>query len=303
MAQTFNPEHVMLSDSIGKEIADAGFTRAFLDQFVSQSLIVKLGQPVNMTSRMQRISDGLGELSDAYFVGEGEKIGTAKFEGTDYVMEARKIGVILPVTEEFLKYTWANYFNEVVPAIVDKFNKKLNGAAFLGLHGNPFGTNVLASATEAGNVITGELTTDNIYDLEAITPTEPTAIVGHRTTDRVLRGLSDPIANAYIYDRANKTIDGLRYEQLALANGEEYPEGTLIAGDFTGLRYGIPNNSQLRLKIADQATLSKVQNAGPDSGDVHLFEQDMQALRAVFEIAVAIPNGENFAVIEPTAGA
>ena len=44
-----------------------------------------------------------------------------------------------------------------------------------------------------------------------------------------------------------------------------------------------------------------MQNTSPDTGDVNLFEQDMQALRAVFEIAVAIPaNSGNFAAIEPT---
>ena len=74
----------------------------------------------------------------------------------------------------------------------------------------------------------------------------------------------------------------------------------MITGNFNGLVYGIPNGTNLRLKIADQATLSKVQNNGDlDSGDVHLFEQDMQALRAIFEIAVAIPNDEAFAAIQP----
>ena len=53
---------------------------------------------------------------------------------------------------------------------------------------------------------------------------------------------------------------------------------------------------------SDLATLSKVQNTAPDTGDVHLFEQDMQACRFVFEIAVAIPNNEAFAVLQPAAG-
>ena len=74
----------------------------------------------------------------------------------------------------------------------------------------------------------------------------------------------------------------------------------MLTGNFNGLVYGIPNGTTLRLKIADQATLSKVQNSGTDTGDVHLFEQDMQALRAIFEIAVAIPNNEAFAAIQPT---
>lgn len=305
MAQTFNPDHVMLSDTIGKEIADAGFTEEFLKQMVATSALVRLGKREEMNAKMVRKSLGLGELSDAYFVGEGEKIGTAGFNGKDYVLEAKKLAVILPVTEEFLEYTWANYFNEVVPAIVDKFNKKLDGAVFLGLHGNPFGVNVLDSAATAGNVIKGDITTDNVYDLEELPQYDTNAFVGHKTVARGLRGLADGVSQTAVYDKGASTLDDIPYVNLELgmkADGttpEAYPAGTLIAGDFNGLRYGVPQGTQLRLKIADQATLSKVQNAGPDTGDVHLFEQDMQALRAVFEIAVAIPVDEAFAVIEP----
>ncbi|WP_243343563.1 phage major capsid protein [Anaerococcus sp. AGMB09787] len=301
MAQKFDPNHVMLSDTIGKEIADERFTNEFLQSLVNTSLLIKLGSPVEMKAKMERKSLGMGELSNAYFVGEGEKIGTANLKGKDYVMEAKKIATILPVTEEFLEYSWANYFNEIVPVIADKFNKMIDGAAFLGLHNNPFGVNVLASAKKAKKVITG-LDTKSIYDFEALTDKEPNAFVGHRTLNRSLRGLTDDVTKTYIFDRANKTLDGISYEELMLADGEVYPENTLLTGDFSALKYGVPNGSQLRLKIADQATLSKIQNDGTvDSGDVHLFEQDMQALRAVFEIAVAIPVDGYFAAISPDA--
>lgn len=308
MVQTFNPDKVMLKDSIGKEVANDAFTAEFLAQLANVSLVTRLGQRIEMNDRMERKSAGAGELSDAYFVGEGEKIGTAKVEGTDYVLEARKIGVILPVTEEFEHYTWSNYFEEVVPLIVDKFNKKIDGAAFLGLNGNPFGANILAAATESGNVIEGDLNADAIYDLESATANDPNAFVGHRTLNRALRGIVDGTASLQerIFDRPQTptgvgSLDGLPYAQLQLENGAEYPAGTLITGNFNSLRYGIPRGANLRLKVSDEATLSTVQNASPDSGDVHMFEQDMKALRAIFEIAVAIPESlqGDFAVIQP----
>ena len=37
MVQTFNPDTVMLSQSGGQEIKDAGFTREFLQTLVAQS--------------------------------------------------------------------------------------------------------------------------------------------------------------------------------------------------------------------------------------------------------------------------
>ena len=220
-------------------------------------------------------------------------------------MEARKIAVILPVTEEVLNYTWTDYFDSIKDKIVDLFNKKIDGAAFLGLYNNPFGANVLAAAKAASNVVKGDISLENIYAVEDASEKEPNAFVGHRTINRTLRGIRDEVnGGQHVFTKpanpnATGELDGLPYAQLQLQNGQTYPAGTLLTGNFNGLVYGIPNGTNLRLKIADQATLSKVQNSGTDTGDVHLFEQDMQALRAIFEIAVAIPNNEAFAAIEP----
>lgn len=300
MVQTFNPDKVMLSETLGKEIKIDGFTTEFVEGLVSTSKTMQLGEYVEMGSqKIKEVSVVDGELSDAYFVGEGEKIGVAKVETKPYTLKTKKISVILPVTEEFLNYTWAQYFKEVKPLIVDKFNKMLDGDVFLGKHGNVFGNNVLAAATAATNVSSVAMSADAIYDLEMLIDSDPTAFVGHRTANRVLRSAVDTVSKEYIYDRNASTIDGIPYHELKLAQGVEYPKDNVFVGNFKGIKYGLPQGTQLRLKIADQATLSKVQNAGPDTGDVHLFEQDMQALRAIFEIAVAIPNNEAFAVLTP----
>ena len=306
MAQTFSPDNVLLSETLGKEITSEQITDLFTDALVQSSKVIQLGQKVEMDGKMVRKGVELGELTDAYFVGEGQKIGTAKVQTKSYVLEARKIAVILPVTEEVLNYTWTDYFESIKDKIVDLFNKKIDGAAFLGLHGNPFGANVLASAKTANNVVKGDITLDNIYAVEDASEKEPNAFVGHRTINRTLRGIRDDVnGGQHVFTKpanpnATGELDGLPYAQLQLQDGQVYPAGTLLTGNFNGLVYGIPNGTNLRLKIADQATLSKVQNDGTlDSGDVHLFEQDMQALRAIFEIAVAIPNNEAFAAIQP----
>lgn len=311
MAQSFQPDNVLLSDTLGREVSAQPFTNAFLNQLVSTSKLIQLGERVDMgNQRIVRRNGGVGELSDAYFVDEGEKISTAKVEGSDYILETKKIGVILPVSEEFLNYTWSQYFSQIVPVIADKFNKKIDGAAFLGLHNNPFGNSVLAQAQASGNIVAGDLTAENIFDLGATTPNEPTAFVGHRTLNRDLRTITDAdsVNGQFIFERPTSqngigVLDSLPYHALQLSQGEDYPDGTLLTGNFNGLKYGVPNSASLRLKIADQATLSTVQNTDNESlGDVHLFEQDLQALRAVFEIAVAIPEGaKDFAVLQPQA--
>ena len=305
MAQTFNPANVLLSETLGKEITSEYITDLFTDALVQSSKVIQLGQNVEMDGTMVRKGAELGELTDAYFVGEGQKIGTAKVQTKSYVLEARKIAVILPVTEEVLNYTWTDYFDSIKDKIVDLFNKKIDGAAFLGLYNNPFGNNVLNAAKTANNVVKGDITLDNIYAVEEASEKEPNAFVGHRTINRTLRSIRDDVnGGQHVFTKpanpnATGELDGLPYAQLQLQSGQTYPAGTLLTGNFNGLVYGIPNGTNLRLKIADQATLSKVQNTTTDTGDVHLFEQDMQALRAIFEIAVAIPNNEAFAAIEP----
>ena len=306
MAQTFSPDTVLLSETLGKEITSEQITDLFTDELIKTSKLIQLGQKVEMDGKMVRKGVELGQLTDAYFVGEGQKIGTAKVQTKSYVLEARKIAVILPVTEEVLNYTWTDYFESIKDKIVDLFNKKIDGAAFLGLHENPFGNNVLAAAKAATNVVQGDISLDNIYAVEDKSEKEPNAFVGHRTINRTLRGIRDDVnGGQHVFTKpanpnATGELDGLPYAQLQLQDGQTYPAGTLLTGNFNGLVYGIPNGTNLRLKIADQATLSKVKNTGTDAGDVHLFEQDMQALRAIFEIAVAIPNNEAFAAIEPT---
>ena len=306
MAQTFSPDNVLLSETLGKEITSEQITNLFTDELIKTSKLIQLGQKVEMEGKMVRKGVELGQLTDAYFVGEGEKIGTAKVQTKSYVLEARKIAVILPVTEEVLNYTWTDYFESIKDKIVDLFNKKIDGAAFLGLYSNPFGANVLNAAKTANNVVKGDISLDNIYAVEDKSEKEPNAFVGHRTINRTLRGIRDDVnGGQHVFTKpanpnATGELDGLPYAQLQLQDGQNYPAGTLLTGNFNGLVYGIPNGTNLRLKIADQATLSKVQNSTPDSGDVHLFEQDMQALRAIFEIAVAIPNNEAFAAIQPT---
>lgn len=298
MVQTFNPEKVMLSDSLGKEISSNLITAEFVRELANVSKVIQLGERIDMGNQyIKKVKAVDGELSDAYFVGEGEKIGIANVATKDYTLETKKIAVILPVTQEFLSYTWSQYFEQVKPLIVDKFNKVLDGDVFLGLHGNTFGINVKELA-DSNDPVTGGMTFENLINVESLVDSDPTAFVGHRSINTALRGSYDENTKTYLYDRTTNTLDGLPYHELKLAQGAKYPANSLFVGDFKAIKYGLPQGTGLRLKITGDATLSEVQNAGPDSGDVHLFEQDMMALRAIFEIAVAIPNEKAFAKLD-----
>lgn len=303
--QTFNPDNVMLRESLGQNVNSAMLTEQFMELLLPQSALMRLGQPVDMTGQYYNSAHGINsELSDAYFVGEGHKIQTAKITTTEWSMSTVKIGVILPVTDEFLAYTWSDYFSAIVPMVADKFYKRIDGAAFLGLSNNPFGTNVLAAATAAGNVLNGDITVENLYELQDALPYDGTAYVSNRNSERSLRGLVDPISQVPIFERPDRatrlgTLDSFPYVRLDIGNDNgEFTDGTVLFGDFSKIRYGLPRGSQLRMKLDDSATLSTITNA--DGSDVNLFEQEMHAMRFTFDIAVAIPemHQDHFAVLQ-----
>lgn len=305
MAQTFNPDHVLLKDTLGQDIKFGGFSNEVAKGLKKESLAIKLGERVDMGNQyIKRMEGDIGELSDAYIVGEGEKIGTAGFDiSPGYTLETKKISVILPATYEALQYSWSDYFTDIQGHIIDKFSKTIDAGTFFGLYkgaeSNPFGSNVLAAATEAGNVQEGDKTVESLFDLESLTDVDPTTYFGHRGGERELRGIVDEVAQDRIFDKEAGRLNGLNYEEIVLPNSDTYPEGALIVGDPKGIKFGLPVGSGLRLMVANQATLSKIQNVSPDTGDFHLFEQDSMALRAIFEIAIAVPNGNKFAVLQP----
>ena len=60
-------------------------------------------------------------------------------------MRAFKLGVILPVTKEFLNYTYSQFFEEMKPMIAEAFYKSLMKRVFLNQGNNPFGKSIAQS--------------------------------------------------------------------------------------------------------------------------------------------------------------
>lgn len=83
-------------------------------------------------------------------------------------MRAYKLGVILPVTKEFLNYTYSDFFEAMKPMIAEAFARKFDEAGILNVGDNPFNKSIEQSVQTAGNVINGEYNEDNLLDLEAL---------------------------------------------------------------------------------------------------------------------------------------
>ena len=298
---TFNPNNVLLQDAKTGSVPTEQGTLVMKD-FMANSVVAQLATYEPMTKPKKEftyLSGGPG----AYWVGEAERIQTSKAEWLSATMEAKKLGVIIPVSKEFLKYTVAGFFNEIKPAIAEAFYTKFDQAALFG-NNSPYaaGTSVYERITSSGNTI-ARGSTDNLYTdlngLMALVEDGDHDVNGFTTTRRFrqrLRGAVDG-QNKPIF---NDTTAGAPNQVLGLPVGYvdgkawDYGKADLITGDWKYARYGILQN--IEYAISEDATLTTIT---ADGGPVNLFERDMFALRATMHIGFMTLKDDAFAALTP----
>ncbi|WP_079708618.1 phage major capsid protein [Paraliobacillus ryukyuensis] len=268
-----------------------------LQDVMQNSRIMQLGVYEEMNSKEKKF-EYFAQGPGAYWVNETEKIQTSKPTMLQVTMTAKKLGVILPVSREYLHYKLADFFEQMQPKIAEAFYKKFDEAGILGVN-NPFAQSIQKSVTDEGNIVTGDITFDNILAVEDKlydNDVEPNAWVSKTQNHTALRNaqkIENGVAQS-LYDRANGTIDGITTVNLKSGN---MPKGTLFAGNFDHLRYGIPYN--INYQISEDAQLSTITNE--DGSPVNLFEQEMVALRATMDVGLMIIKDSSFAKLQPTA--
>lgn len=295
----FNPDNVLLQDARTGQIPREQGTLVIRD-VMQNSVMMQLAQYEEMTKQekeFQYLADGVG----AYWVDEGEVIQTSKPQWLTATMRAHKLGVIVPVSREFLTYSVTDFFTQVRPLIAEAFYKKFDEATILGVD-NPFAQSLEDSVTTAGHVVTGDINGDTFFELTDyvndagfdvnafISKTQNRSLL-RRVIDGVPQGdtVVDPVR---LYDRNTNTLDGAPVVDL---NSSEMQKGELFAGNFNYVRYGIPYN--LNYAISEDAQLSSIvdENGQP----INLFERELIAIRATMDIGFMVLNDEAFAKIEP----
>lgn len=287
--QEFNPNNVMLSEKKDGTFTPQ-MTNAIMADVANNSVVMQLGTYEEMNGQQEKKFQVQTDGVSAYWVDEGKKIQTSKPEFVEVAMRAKKIGVIILSSREYLNYTWEDYFEEVKPDIVEAFYEKIDEAAILGKD-NPFKFSVEKSATDASHVVDGALDYANILALEDFIYDANNEVTGFITTPRnhsLLRtGAVNP-DNKFetLYDRNSRSIDG-----LPTVGFKSVDKGTIYAGDWKNMRYGVPYN--ITFKISEDGTLSTIKNA--DGSDVNLFEQELIALRATMDFAFMTVKDDAFA--------
>ena len=209
-------------------------------------------------------------------------------------MVAKKLGVIVPCSRELLTYKVSDFFDKMKPKIAEAFYKKFDDAVILNVD-NPFPQSLEESVMENGNSISTGLTYDNILALEDILSDgdfDVNAFIStkkNRSTLRNVQKIENGVVVETLYDRVSNTLDG--YPVVDLKSLEK---GTLYAGDFDYMYYGIPYG--MSYKISEEAQLSTLTNE--DGTPVNLFEQELVALRVTMDVAFMIVKDTAFAKLE-----
>lgn len=294
---TFNPDNVMMHEHKEGELLN-NFTKPVLREVMETSKIMQLGKYQEMDGT-EKDFVFWADKPGAYWVGEGQKIETSKATWLEAKMRAYKLGVIVPVTKEFLNYTYSDFFEAMKPMIAEAFARKFDEAGILNVGDNPFNKSIEQSVQAAGNVINGEYNEDNLLDLEALVENndyDTNAFISKRTNRRALSSIVDSVSNERLFEKgkgrnAIDTLDGLPVVNL---KSRDYKENVIYTGDFNQLFYGIPQ--RIEYKIDDTSQLSTIKDGNGEP--INLFERDMYALRATMHVAVHIADDNAFAKFE-----
>lgn len=291
-AQTWNPDNVTVYEKKDGTIPDK-YNKLILEGVMENSKIMQLAKYEEMDSKEKKF-EYFAKGPGAYWVGEGEKIKTSKPQWLSAKMVAKKLAVIVPCSREFLNYKMSNFFEEMKDKIAEAMYIKFDEAGIMNVD-NPFPQSLDESATLAGNVINNGITYDNIlamedalsdsdYDVNAFVSTKK-----NRSTLRNVHKIENGVIVESLYDKNNDTIDG-----YPVVNLKALEKGSLYAGDFDYMYYGIPYN--MSYKISEEAQLSTLTNE--DGTPVNLFEQELVALRVTMDVAFMIVKDEAFVKLE-----
>lgn len=289
MAQTFKPDNVTVLQGKKGEIPDNA-SLLIQQAVIANSKVMQLGK-IEPMEGLKKSFEVFVKGGGAYWINETQKIPTAKSEFKTITMEAKKIAVILPVSNEYLTMKMPEFFEFMKDKIAAAFYKKFDDAVIVG-HNNPFKQSIARSIEISEKNQNVPISYDSILGLEDALyadDIEPNAFISKvqnrtelRNSVKTINGVSQSL-----YDRTSNTIDGITTVDF---KSENFPKGALIAGDFDNLVYGIPQG--MTFSVSDSAQLSTLVNE--DGTPVNLFEQDMQALRVTMHVACMIIKDEAF---------
>lgn len=277
-----------------------------LKQTVTNSMVMALAKYEDMNNKPKKQFTYLASGVGAYWVNETEKIQTSKPTWASAEMEAKKLGVIIPASKEFLNYTVPGFFEAMKPEIAEAFSTAFDLAALFGIN-TPFAAahSIWADIQASGNKLEMNSTGKGLYsELNSILGMvededgEPNGFTTIKSNKQLFRGVVDAQGRPMFTDANAGTPSTLLGQPVAYAPKKaawDRTKAEVITGDWDFARYGILQDIQY--EVSTDATLSTI--TGEDGQPINLFERDMFALRATMHVSFMRLKEGNFAALTP----
>lgn len=270
-----------LEGTVPKELA-----KEIIKNVIEQASMLKVCKRESMTSNTKDLPY-LADSGSASWTEEGELIETSVPIFEYPKLKAKKLSVIIPVTNEKMNDSVISVLETLKQAIADAFANAIDKALIFGTD-SPFDTNIISSIGDNKIVFTGKIG-DCLSDCMGI-------VEGNKfSCNHILMGLEQKkVLRKLANDNNYKDLISLKeaydtpIEYVREFDNTKY---LAITGDFSkaiiGTREGI------QYKVLDQATIK--------SGDktIYLAQQDMIAIRATMRIGFVVVDSKAFSMIEP----
>lgn len=294
------PDTGYLKDNLAGLIPEE-MAQDIMKDVVQGSALLRLSNVTEMTTDEKKVpvmTDGPG----AYWVNESERIETSTATWITPVLQAKKLAVIIPVTNEKLNDPMINVLEELKPYVAEAFYQSIDAAGFFGA--GPFVKHIYGEAQSVGNVYAQSASEKfDIAVSEAMGKVEERgydvdAWAASRSVKKTIRSLRDANGNKLFVDG----IDGKEFYNVPIDfcgnQAWDVDKASMIGGAFS--KYSIVGmRADIEYKILTEATLQNVTMA--DGKPLSLAENDMIALKATMRMAYLCVKPEAFCVIAPNA--
>jgi HK97 family phage major capsid protein len=292
----------MAEENFASAINRADLGTALIPDEQSQEIIAAMPQASVLLTRAKKMTMSskkktqpvLATAPDAYWVNEGGLKQTSKSGWENVNITAEELAVLVPIPDSVRDDSKINLWGTMKPLIAESFGKKVDGAGIFGEDKpSTWGTDLLAGATAAGNVITGGTGKDTAADVALLgkkIAEEGFAVNGFASKPGLnweLVGLRDangqPIYTPSVAAGSPSSLYG--YPLNEVLNGAwDSTKATLLAADWSKLVVGI--RQDITYQIFDQGVISDT------DGKViyNAMQQDSQIMRVVMRIGFAVAN-------------
>ena len=259
------------------------------------STVMRMARSINLPGNGLTIPVLTGDPS-AEWVNETEAKPVSKGTLATKQMQGYTMAVIEPFSNQFRRDYDALYnamVDRLPRVLAQKFDSTVFG--FEAAPGDNFDT--LASAQAVNINVAGSKVYDAFVDLDASLAANGSELNGFAMSPQgraiVMKAKDSngrPLFTASANDSALDSILGVQAYRTKAAYKAGTPNTVGFAGDWTGARYGVVEN--MSVSISDQASLSYMD--GETAKMLHLFQQNMFAVRVEFEVGFVVRDIADF---------